>query len=248
MFTVKQLARMAGITPRTLHYYDDIGLLHPTRVGENGYRYYGDEALLRLQQILLYRELDMPLDDIKRLMGRHDFDVLRALESHRAELQRRITQLEKLICTVDATILFMKGQHEMSSKQLFGGFSEEAQAEMEKEAMTLYDPEIVKASNQRWRNYSAAEKQRVMDEGNAIYTEIIAAMPKGAASAEVQALVERWRRHMDYFWTPDLEQLVALAEHYSQEPRFKANFEKMQPGLAEFMGAAVREYVKKQQK
>ncbi len=70
MFTVKQLSRLAGITPRTLHYYDEIGLLKPTRVGDNGYRYYGEEALLRLQQILFYRQLDMPLDSIQEIMGR----------------------------------------------------------------------------------------------------------------------------------------------------------------------------------
>ena len=83
MYTVKQLSRMAGITPRTLHYYDEIGLLKPSRVGDNGYRYYGEEALLRLQQILLYRELDLPLEDIKQIMGRRDFDVLSALERHK---------------------------------------------------------------------------------------------------------------------------------------------------------------------
>ena len=82
MFTVRQLSRLAGITPRTLHYYDQIGLLKPSQVGDNGYRYYGEESLLRLQQILLYRELDLPLDRIKKLMGRRDFDVLDALEKH----------------------------------------------------------------------------------------------------------------------------------------------------------------------
>jgi len=248
MFTVKQLSRLAGITPRTLHYYDQIGLLKPSRVGDNGYRYYEEEALLRLQQILLYRELDLPLDHIQRLMGRRDFDVLAALETHRAELRKRIAHLETLVGTVDNTILHLKGNRTMSDKQLFSGFSEEEQAELEKEAMQLYDPETVKESNRRWRNYSAAEKQRVMDEGNVIYTALIAAMPKGAAAPEVQALIERWRRHMDYFWTPQLDQLVALAEHYALEPRFKANFDKMQPGLAEFMGEAVRVYVENQEK
>src|SRR5512136_1368037 len=110
MFTVKQLSRMAGITPRTLHHYDEIGLLKPSRIGANGYRYYGEEALLRLQQILLYRELDMPLDNIKEIMGRRDFDVLSALESHKAELRRRISQMERIITTVDDTILHLKGK------------------------------------------------------------------------------------------------------------------------------------------
>jgi DNA-binding transcriptional MerR regulator len=245
MFTVKQLSKMAGITPRTLHYYDEIGLLKPSRVGDNGYRYYGDEALLRLQQILLYRELDMPLEDIKKIMGRRSFDVLTALESHKEQLTKRIGQMERLIATVDDTILYMKGKKEMSEKQLFEPFSEEQQAEYEKEAMQMYDPEVVKASNRKWKNYTAAEKQAIGDEGNAVYRDLLKAMPKGAASPEVQACVERWRKHMDHFWTPSLEQLVGLAQLYNDDPRFKANYDKVDPRLAEFMLEAVTVYVER---
>ncbi len=96
MFTVNQLAKMAGVTPRTLHHYDDIGLLKPSRVGDNGYRYYGEEALLRLQQILFYRELDLPLEDIRKIMGRRDFDVLGALQSHKEALGRQVKRLNRL--------------------------------------------------------------------------------------------------------------------------------------------------------
>src|SRR5512135_1128806 len=103
MFTVKQLCKLAGVTPRTLHYYDQIGLLKPTRVGENGYRYYGEESVLLLQQILLYRQLDLPLEDIRKIMERPDFDVLRALESHKGELHKRIARMERLVATVDDT-------------------------------------------------------------------------------------------------------------------------------------------------
>jgi DNA-binding transcriptional MerR regulator len=78
MFTVKKLAKLAGITPRTLHYYDEIGLLKPSRIGDNGYRYYGEESLLRLQQILLYRQLDMPLGRIKVMLDRPDFEAIHA--------------------------------------------------------------------------------------------------------------------------------------------------------------------------
>jgi hypothetical protein len=107
----------------------------------------------------------------------------------------------------------------------------------------MYDPEIVRLSNRKWKAYSAAERQRILDEGNKIYTDMIAAMPNGAASPEVQAIVERWRKHMDYFWTPNLEQLVGLAEGYNTDPRFKANFDQMHPRLAEFMQEAVKIYV-----
>ena len=131
----------------------------------------------------------------------------------------------------------------MSSKQLFAGFTEEQQAQYAAEAEQKYDPETVRASNRKWKSYSAAEKQRILDEGRQIYLAMAAAMPGGADSTEAQALVERWRRHMDYFWTPDLDQLLGLSELYNQDPRFKANFDQMDPNLAGFMQAAVQVYV-----
>ena len=246
MYTVKQLSTLAGVTPRTLHHYDQIGLLKPSRVGDNGYRYYGEDALLRLQQILLYRELDIPLDDIKRIMGRRDFDVLTALESHKRELGKRVTRLQHLIQTVDETIMHMKGQKEMTSKQIFSGFTPEEEEKYAKEAEQMYDPETVRASNKRWKSYSEEQKKAILDESKQIYLDMVAAMPKGAGSPEAQACVERWRKNMDYFWTPRLDQLVPLASHYGDDPRFKANFDQIHPDLADFMLEAVKIYVEKQ--
>jgi len=248
MFTVKQLSKLAGVTPRTLHYYDEVGLLKPSRVGDNGYRYYGEESLLRLQQILFYRELDIPLDDIKKLMGRRDFDVLGALQSHKDALKKQVTRLNRLINTVDNTINHLKGNNIMSDKAYFEGFSEEEQEKYAQEAEQLYDAESVRESNRKWKAYSAAKKESIMAEGKAIYTELIAAMPKGAASKDVQALVERWRKHLDYFWTPKLDQLLALVDGYNDDLRFKANFDKLHPQLADFMRQAVQAYVANQKK
>ena len=231
------------MTPRTLRFYDEIGLLSPAQVGENGYRYYDEEAALRLQQILLYRRMELPLEDIKQIMGRRDFDILAALETHRLELQKKIGQLETIKQTVDETIQHMKGKSQMTIDDLFSGFSEEQQAEYEKEAMQTYDPEIVKASNAKWKAMSKQEQQRILEESKQVYLDMIAVMPKGPASAEAQACVERWRKNMDHFWTPKPEQLAYFGELYNNDPRFKANFEKMQPGLAEFMREAIREYV-----
>ena len=248
MFTVKQLSETAGVTPRTLRYYDKIGLLKPSRVGDNGYRYYNDEALLRLQQILLYRELGMPLEDIKKIMGRREFDVLSALESHKEELRKRIARMERLVTTVDDTILHLKGKKEMSQRQLFEAFSDEQQVEYEKEAMQMYDPATVKASIKKWKSYTAAEKQRIGEEGNAVYEDMLLAMSKGASSPEAQAGVERWRRHIEYFWVPNDEQLLVLVDGYNNDPRFKVNFDKIHPNLARFMREAVRVYVKSRKK
>ena len=248
LLTVKQLSKLAGVTPRTLHHYDEIGLLKPSRVGENGYRYYGEESLLRLQQILFYRELGIPLEDIKKIIGRRDFDVLGALGSHKDALKKQVTRLNRLIQTVDNTINHLKGNTIMSEKSYFEGFSEEEQEKYAQEAEELYDAESVRESNRKWKTYSAAKKEAIMAEGKAVYTDMIAAMPKGAASADVQAIVERWRRHLEYFWTPNLDQLIGLANGYNDDPRFKANFDKMHPGLAEFMRAAVSVYVSNQKK
>ena len=244
MYTIKQLSKLAGITRRALHYYDEIGLLEPDRVGENGYRYYDEACLVRLQQILLYREIGMPLEQIKQIMARPGFDVLSALESHKVELHKRIAHLETLVTTVDHTIAHLKGIKTMSKKQLFEGFSDEQQAAYEKEAMQMYDPAVVKASSQKWKNYSKAEKQRIGDEGNAVYEDLLRAMSKGAASPEAQGSVERWRRHLEYFWSPNDEQLVGLADLYNDDPRFKSNYDKIDPNLADFMRQAVQIYVK----
>jgi len=248
MFTVKQLSKLAGVTPRTLHHYDAIGLLKPSRVGDNGYRYYGEESLLRLQQILFYRELGIPLEDIKKIMGRRDFDVLGALHSHKDALQKQVARLNRLIGTVDNTINHLKGNNAMSNKAYFEGFSEEEQEKYAAEAEKMYDPETVRESNRKWKAYPAAKKEAILAEGNAIYTDMIAAMPKGAASSEVQGIVERWRRHMDYFWTPKLDQLLDLVNGYNDDPRFRANFDKMHPQLAEFFREAVKVYVANQKK
>jgi DNA-binding transcriptional MerR regulator len=248
MFTVKQLSKLAGVTPRTLHHYDEIGLLKPSRVGDNGYRYYGEESVLQLQQILFYRELGIPLEDIKKIMGRRDFDVLGALRSHKEALQKQVTRLNRLINTVDNTINHLKGNTMMSDKAYFEGFSEEEQQKYAAEAEELYGAESVRDSNRKWKAYSSAKKEAIMAEGQAVYTDMIAAMPKGAASSDVQAIVERWRKHLAYFWTPKPDQLLALANGYNDDPRFKANFDKMHPQLAEFMREAVRVYVANQKK
>lgn len=246
MFTVKQLSTLAGVTPRTLHHYDQIGLLKPSRVGDNGYRYYGEESLLKLQQILIYRELGLPLEDIKEIMGRRDFEILPALESHKLELKKQIARLEKLISTVDNTILHLKGQKKMDSRQLFSGFSEEEQEKYAAEAEKIYDPETVRASNKKWKGYTKEQQKAILEESRQIYIDMIEAIPDGPSSAKAQAVVGRWRKHMDYIWTPCLDQLVQLAEGYNSDPRFKANFDAMDPRLAEFMREAVIVYVKNQ--
>ena len=248
MYTVRKLASLAGVTPRLLHYYDEIGLLPPAWIAENGYRCYDEGSLLRLQQILLYRELDLPLAEIKRILDGEAFDALNTLRGHQETLRQRIKRTEKLIASITDTIQYLEGKKEMDEIKMFEPFNEKQQAEYEKEAMEKYDPEIVKASQQKWKSYSKEDKQRIGEEGNAVYRDFVLAIPKGPASPEAQDCVRRWRAHMAYFWEPNDEQCLGLADLYNDDPRFKANFDKIDPRLAVFVREAVKVYIMNKKK
>ena len=109
-YTVKRMAELSGVSIRTLRYYDEVGLLRPARVGVNGYRYYQRPQLLRLQQILFYRELGLPLKEIERVLSDVAFDALEALESHRMRLKEDLSRKEQLIVTLKKTIQELKGK------------------------------------------------------------------------------------------------------------------------------------------
>jgi len=244
MYTIKQLADLAGVTIRTLHHYDEIGLLKPSSVGSNGYRYYGEDALYRLQQILFYRELRVPLDQIRCIVDSPDFDVLSALGSHRSALQAEANRIKRLIRTIDDTARHLRGKGSMSHKQLFKAFTDEEQEMMAEEAAQRWDSNTVRQSNARWKQHPPEKKQRILDEGSSVYTDLIAAMAEAPSSPRVQAMIARWHAHMQHFWSPNDEQLLGLADLYNDDPRFHANFEAMKPGLAPFMREAIRQYVK----
>jgi DNA-binding transcriptional MerR regulator/quercetin dioxygenase-like cupin family protein len=121
-YTVNQVAAMSGVSVRTLHFYDETGLLKPAYLGANGYRFYEEPQLLTLQQILFYRELGFELKQIQRILGRADFEKVAALQSHRKVLQKNLARTRKLIETIDQTIQHLKGRKKMKTKQMFAGF------------------------------------------------------------------------------------------------------------------------------
>ena len=122
-YTVKQVAAMSGVSVRTLHFYDETGLLKPAYYGANGYRFYEEPQLLTLQQILFYRELGFELRRIQEVLGRADFEKVAALESHRKVLQKNLSRTHKLIETIDHTIKHLKGTMKMKTEEMFAGFS-----------------------------------------------------------------------------------------------------------------------------
>jgi DNA-binding transcriptional MerR regulator len=137
-YTVKQLARLSGVSVRALHHYDEIGLLRPAFTGENRYRYYGREELLRLQDILFHRELGVPLADIARLLAAEDGDRIAMLARHRERLADRVKRSRQLLRTIDRTIAELKGEGTMDDKDLYQGFAPEKQAEYEDWLVSRY--------------------------------------------------------------------------------------------------------------
>ena len=245
VYTVKQLSDLAGVSVRTLHYYDEIGLLKPSKVGENGYRYYGDAELLRLQQILFYREIGLELQQIKELLDDPDFDLLEALRSHRKVIRQKMTRLQQLIRTIDSTIMHLAGGVDMSDKRLFEGFSEEQQKQYEREARLQYGPENVNESIRRWNSYSDARKREIMEEGGEIYNELVRLMVAGvpAGSEEGNEVLARWHNHIRHFYEPTLDVLRGLGELYNTNPDFIATFQKFHPDLPAYLQESITQYV-----
>jgi len=240
--SVKEMAELPNVSRRTLHYYDQIGLLVPTRDEHNGYRSYGTEEAFRLQQILFYRELGFELEQIKALLDDPRFNRLKALESHRQALQARATRLQALIATVDKTIRHLKGQTTMSIDEAFEGFTSEKQEAWETEARELYGDLEVGASVNLWNSYSEAKKRQVMDEGKAIYVDLVEVMDQGPTSSAVQAIIARWHQHLRYFYEPSLERLKGLGEMYAVNPEFAGMYRKMHPDMPEFLRDSIRHY------
>lgn len=199
-----------------------------------------------LQEIMLYRELDLSLGDIKKIITSEGFEVLPALQSHKRNILNRIERLNILLGTIDQTLSHINGEITMSRNQLFSGFSEEEQSRYAAEAENLYDKETVRSSNRKWQSYSEKEKKNILDEGNIIYEEMVLEIQAGPESSKVQSLIERWRQHMNYFWMPDLDQLIGLAALYNDDPQFKSKYDQLHPKLASFMLKAVTYYVEKQ--
>jgi DNA-binding transcriptional MerR regulator len=243
-YTVKQLADLAGVTTRTIHYYDEIGLLHPASYGKNCYRYYDEEAMLRLQQILFFRELDFSLDMIRSTIDRPDFDLLLALEGHKRALQERIDRIYCLIDTVDKTIKHLRGEINMSKKDFYTGFDEEKQKRYEQQVRERFGDEAM-AKTKDWNAYTPEEKNDILAEGYEINMGIVATMENGYNSPEVQYWIGRWYNAINtHFYACSLEIFKALGHGYNEDPEFNAFYENIHPGLAAFMEKAMTYYCK----
>ncbi len=249
LYTVKALARLSGVSVRALHHYDQIGLLKPACVGSNGYRYYGREEMLRLQQILFHRELEFPLEAIAEVLARPDFDRMGALRRHREKLSAHLARYRRLLKTLDTTLAALEGETDMDDNQLYRGFSPEKQAEFEGWLVGRYGEAIrpviaqsVALNNAR----SSAQSQAFAAEFAAIEAEVAQALDAGLA-ADSESVRVILRRHHDWVtrgWTsvPNAKAYANLADLYLEHPHFRVRYEAVRPGLSEYLAEAMKRF------
>jgi DNA-binding transcriptional MerR regulator len=234
---------LAGVSVRTLHHYDHIGLLIPSARTAAGYRLYGKADLLRLQQILFFRELDFPLANIQAILDDPGFDQVKALHDHKLMLQQEADRLGRLLNTIEKTISRLTEDHmSMTDAELYEGFTPEQIERYTREVNERYDPKIVAESNRRVRNMSKAQWQAVKAEGGAVAQQLADLMDKKPSDAAVQAAIARHYAWVDNFWHPTAESYRGLGQGYAEHPEFRAFYEKYRPGLADFMYAAMSYY------
>lgn len=252
-YTVKKLGRLAGVSTRTLRYYDEIGLLKPARINSSGYRIYGQAEVDRLQQILFYRELGVGLEEIKQLLASPDFDAERALLAHRAQLLDKRAQLDLLIANVDRTLAYRRGVKKMTDKQKFEGFKRRLVEENEKrygeEIRTKYGESKVEQANNSVLNMTEAEYAAIEQLAADIHKTLADAYATGDPAGELaQQAADMHRRWLTFYWGDYNPQAHAdIAQMYVDDPRFTEYYDKDQPGTAAFLRDAVLIYTQNRQ-
>ncbi|MBY0098337.1 MerR family transcriptional regulator [Mesobacillus maritimus] len=249
-YTVQKLASLAGVSTRTLRYYDEIGLLKPARVNSSGYRIYGQAEVNRLQQILFYRELDIGLDKIKNIVTAPTFDETKALKEHMQELIAKREQLDVLIANVEKSIASTEGRIEMSDQEKFKGFKkkmvEENEKKYGKEARDLYGDDAVDQSNAKLMNMSQEDYEKVTNLEEEVKETLAKAFATGDPAGELaQKAADLHKQWLCFYWKEySKEAHAGLAQMYVADERFTAYYDKEQPGTAEFLRDAILIYTK----
>lgn len=251
--TVSEVAEVAHVTVRTLHHYDEIGLLTPSERSEAGYRLYTDEDLERLQQILLHRELGFSLDAIGGLLDEPGIDRLAALKAQRRSLLERRQRLDAIIRSVERTLGAMEKGTEMKTEEMFEGFEDLPEAP---EAIRDHHREHAAEAHDRWgrtreyeesmrraKSYGKPDWEAIQSETEENEARMAELLARGAdpASAEAREAAEAMRRHIDRWFYPCSPAMhVGLAAMYEEDPRFREHYDQRAEGLAEFVARAIR--------
>ncbi len=241
---INEVSKLTGITIRTLHYYDEIGLLAPTEVTDAGYRLYDENALFRLAQIMFFKELDFSLEEIKKIMSRPDFDTQNALINQKELLIKKRDRLDELIKLVDKTL---EGGFNMSFNEFNNTEIENAKAKYAKEAKEKYgNTQEYSQFLEKTNKYTKQDWDEVNSKMLVIFKKFADVMDKAPESDEAQALVKEWQDYIsdNFYHCPD-EVLQGLGQMYINDERFKENIDKTKSGLAEYISKAIAAYCKK---
>lgn len=248
-YTIKKLAEIAGVSVRTLRYYDEINLLKPCRISSSGYRIYGEAEVDLLQQIMFYRTLDMRLEEIGRLLYDSNFDQVAALENHLKQLKEKINQLSEVAISVEKTIAYHKGEIRMSNIEKFEAFKkqqvEKNEATYGAELREKYTEKVVETSNKQFLNMSKEEYEK-MQETEATLLQLLSKVLEtgNLESEEAKEVCKLHKQWLGYTWSfYSAEAHKGLAQMYVADERFTAYYEKKAgEGAAEVLRDIIQKY------
>lgn len=245
-YTVKALAEVAGVSRRTLRYYDQIGLLRPVRINSSGYRIYGQAEVDRLQLILFYRALGVRLNEIKQILEDPEFDAAEALGRHHAALLEERRTLDRLIRNVEWTIEAKEGGRHMQDREKFEGFKkgklEENEAQYGTEIREKYGEDAVRASNRKWMGMSEDDYNR-MTALEAELKEVLKDAVDEPSEARARRAAQLHKEWLMCTWNEySREAHQGLAEMYMADERFRKYYDDVAPGAAEFLRDAIMEH------
>ena len=243
-YSIGSLSKLSGVSIRALHHYDKLGLLRPSEVAQSGYRYYDDAAVEKLWQILFFRELDFPLNEIAQILSSPAFDRDRALAEHRNLLMQKRERLDRLITLVSNA---MKGETNMEFKPFDTSEIDSLRNQYAEEAKARWgETEAYRESAWRTAKYSAEDFARIQEQSNDLFREFAALVGASPSDERVQALVKRWQTLISesYYFCSD-EILEGLGQMYVADERFTKNLDQFGAGTAQFMSDAIAAYCKK---
>ncbi len=249
-YTVGQLAKLAGVTTRTLRYYDRIGLLQPKAKSGAGYRVYGEKQVDRLQQILFYREMGVELGAVTRIMDAPSFEQAEALQSHLNALQARRARLDALIETVERTMAARKGEITMTDEEKFAAFKQGMIDENERkygaEVRARYGDDAADESNAKLKAMSKAQYEDTEALSQAVNEALLAAFetgdPQGKLAQKACELHKQWLMRYWTHYSPEAHK--GVAQMYVDDARFTAYYDAIAPGCAQFLRDAIFAYCK----
>lgn len=230
-YTVNQLADIAGVSKRTLRYYDEIGLLKQKFINESGYRIYSDNEIDLLQQILFYRSMDMKLNEIKEIILSPNYNVEDALEEQRVKLLEKRKQIDLILSNIEKTISHRKGEIKMTNHEKFEGFKKDKIQENEKsygkEIREKYGDDEIEKSNQKFMNLSKEEYQRMLQTEEELITALKEVMNTNDLDSEVAKTVfEKHKGWLSFTWSfYSKEAHINLASMYVEDERFRSYYE-----------------------